>query len=150
LIELEKRFIDEMVAHSREDDPDECCGVLLAEGGAVTTLRRVTNTEHSPYRYNMDTQEFFKVYQESENNGWELWGFYHSHTHTQAYPSQTDRNLAAWSDSYYLIVSLEDKENPVVRAFSILDNEVTEQELTVTDGNDGNRPATEQGQRVAD
>ena len=134
MIELEQRFADEMIAHSREDAPDECCGVLLAADGAVIALRRVTNTEHSPYRYNMDPQEFFHVYQEAEENGWELWGFYHSHTHTQAYPSQTDRNLAAWSDSYYLIVSLEDSENPVIRAFSIADGEVTEHDLSVKNG----------------
>ena len=150
MIELDKRFVDEMIAHSREDDPDECCGVLLAEDDAVIGLRRVTNTEHSPFRYNMDSREFFRVYQESEDNGWDLWGFYHSHTHTKAFPSQTDRNLAAWPDSYYLIVSLEDKDKPVVRAFRIVDDEVTEHELTVK-GDDGDAgPATEQGQRVAD
>jgi proteasome lid subunit RPN8/RPN11 len=150
LIELDKRFVDEMIVHAREDDPDECCGALLGENDAVVALRRVTNTEHSPYRYNMDPQEFFKVYQEAEEKGWELWGFYHSHTHTQAYPSQTDRNLAAWSESYYLIVSLEDKEKPVVRAFSIVEDEVTEQELVVTGTEDGGAPTAEPSRQVAD
>ena len=134
MIELEQRFVDEMIAHSREDDPNECCGVLVAKDDAVIALRHVTNTEHSPYRYNMDPQEFFRVYQEAENNGWDLWGFYHSHTHTQAYPSQTDRNLAAWSDSYYLIVSLENKTDPVIRAFRIVDDEVTEHDWRVKNG----------------
>ena len=98
----------------------------------------------------MDPQEFFKVYQEAEEKGWDLWGFYHSHTHTQAYPSQTDRNLAAWSESYYLIVSLENQEKSVVRAFSIVDDEVTEEDLVVTGANDGGTSATEPSQRVAD
>lgn len=150
MIEVAKRFVDEMIAHAREDDPDECCGALLGENDTVVALRRVTNTEHSPYRYNMDPQEFFKVYQEAEEQGWGLWGFYHSHTHTQAYPSQTDRNLAAWSESYYLIVSLEDKEKPVVRAFSIVDDEVTEEDLVVTGGNKGGTSATEPSQRAVD
>ena len=133
VIEIGRRFIDEMIAHSNEDDPDECCGVLLSAADKIVALRRVENTEHSPYRYNMHPQEFFKVYQEAEDNGWEMWGFYHSHTHTQAYPSQTDRNLAAWEDSYYLIVSLEDKERPHVRGFRILNDEVTEHEIHITD-----------------
>ena len=149
MIELEQRFVDEMMAHSREDDPNECCGVLVAKDDAVIALRRVTNTEHSPYRYNMDPQEFFRVYQEAENNGWDLWGFYHSHTHTQAYPSQTDRNLAAWSDSYYLIVSLENKTDPVIRAFRIVDDEVTEHDWRVKDG-EGTGTSIGIGQPVAD
>ena len=134
MIEIARKYVDEMIAHSRQDDPDECCGVLLGENGRVVAIRRVTNAEHSPYRYNMDPNEFYKVYQEAEDKGWEMWGFYHSHTHTQAYPSQTDRNRAiesGWLDPYYLLVSLEDKENPVVRAFRITDDDVEEEELHV-------------------
>ena len=134
MIEIARKFVDEMIAHSRQDDPDECCGVLLGENGRIVAIRRVTNVEHSPYRYNMDPNEFYQVYHEAEDKGWEMWGFYHSHTHTQAYPSQTDRNRAVesgWLDPYYLVVSLEDKENPVVRAFRITDDDVEEEELHV-------------------
>jgi len=129
VVELAQRFIDEMVSHARQDDPNECCGVLLSKDGKVVALRRVTNAEHSPYRYNMDPQEFYRAYQEAEKNKWDMWGFYHSHTHTQAYPSQTDRNLASWPDSYYLVVSLQDKAKPVVRAFRILNGNVEEHEI---------------------
>ena len=131
VISLEQRFLDEMIAHAREEDPNECCGVLAGNDGRVVHLYRVTNSEQSPYRYNMDSREIFRVYREIEDNGWEMTGFYHSHTHSQAYPSQTDRNLASWPDSHYLIVSLEDKQRPVVRAFFITDGEVDEQEVHV-------------------
>ena len=50
MIELEKKYIDEIVAHARQDDPDECCGILLSKDRRVVALRRVTNAEHSPYR----------------------------------------------------------------------------------------------------
>jgi proteasome lid subunit RPN8/RPN11 len=56
---------------------------------------------------------------------------YHSHTHTEAYPSATDVRLAAWPDAYYVLVSLEAKENPVVRAFRIVDETITEEELRI-------------------
>jgi proteasome lid subunit RPN8/RPN11 len=129
MITLEQRFADEMIAHAREEDPNECCGVLAGNDARVVRLYRVTNSERSPYRYSMDSQEFFKAYREIEGNGWEMTGFYHSHTHSPAYPSQTDCNLAFWPDSHYLVVSLEDKESPVVRAFIITDGEVEEQEI---------------------
>ena len=131
-ISLEQRFLDEMIAHAREEEPNECCGVLAGKDGRVVRLYRVTNSEQNPYRYNMDPREFLRVYREIEDNGWEMTGLYHSHTHSQAYPSQTDRNLASWPDSYYLIVSLEDKERPVVRAFIITDGAVDEQEVQAT------------------
>ena len=135
MVTLAQRFVDEIVVHARAEDPNECCGVLLGRNGEVLALRRVTNAEHSPFRYNMDSQEFFGVYKEAERNGWEMWGFYHSHTHTQAYPSQTDRNLASWPDSYYLIVSLEDKAKPVLRAFRILNGgTVEEHDIQVVPG----------------
>ena len=134
VLEIAQGYINGMIAHSRQEDPNECCGVLLGEGGQVVAIRRVTNSEASPFRYNMDTQEFFKVYKESEEKGWDMWGFYHSHTSSRAYPSQTDRNLAAWPGSYYLIVSLEDKEAPVVRAYSIADDTVEEHEIRAVDG----------------
>ena len=54
---------------------------------------------------------------------------YHSHTHTEAYPSPTDVGLAAWPDAAYLIVSLADAEHPVVRAFHIAEQRVQELEL---------------------
>ncbi|MBI4235912.1 MAG: M67 family metallopeptidase [Chloroflexi bacterium] len=134
MVTLEQRFTDEIVAHARAEDPNECCGVLLGQDGRVVALRRVPNAEQSPYRYNMDPQEFYRVYKEAERNGWEMWGFYHSHTHTQAYPSQTDRNLASWPDSYYLIVSLADKAKPILRAFRILNGSVEEHDIRATSG----------------
>ncbi len=131
VVTLEKRFLDEMISHARQDDPNECCGILAGKDGRVTKLYRVTNSEHSPYRYNMDSKEFFNAYRDIEDKGWDMFGFYHSHTHTQAYPSPTDRSLASWPDSYYLIVSLQDKASPLVRAFTIRNGTVDEHDLRV-------------------
>lgn len=58
-------------------------------------------------------------------------GFYHSHTHTEAYPSATDKKLAFWPDCRYVIVSLMSAGAPVVRAFRIVGGEVTEEALAV-------------------
>ena len=62
---------------------------------------------------------------------------YHSHTHSEGYPSQTDRDrskyvVAFYPDVRFLILSLEDREAPVLRSFFIRDGEVTEEELTIT------------------
>ena len=138
-MEIAKRYVDEMVSHALEDDPDECCGILAGPDGKVVKLYRMTNTERSPYRYSMDPKEQISVDREIDDKGWELLAIYHSHTHSAAYPSSTDVRMATWPDgtsiwpdAHYILVSLEDHDNPPVRAFRITDGSVTEEELRVT------------------
>ena len=91
---------------------------------------QIVNTEASPYRYNMDARELFQAVQDAEMQGWEFIAFYHSHTHSEAYPSATDVRLAQnWPDPFYLLISLADKGNPVIRAFEIVEGEVTEEPI---------------------
>ena len=68
---------------------------------------------------------------EMDQKEWELVGIYHSHTHTEAYPSKTDVELAFYPDALYFIVSLENREAPVIRAFRINDGRVDEEEVVV-------------------
>ena len=117
--------MDGMIAHALEEDPNECCGILAGNNEIVSQQYRITNTAASPYRYLMDPQEFLNADRDSEKNGWEQLAFYHSHTHSAAYPSQTDVRMAlesGWLEIYYVLVTLEDKENPGVRAFHITEN----------------------------
>ncbi len=143
VLEIAPELVDEMIAHAREDAPNECCGILIGRDGAAIATRRVTNRvdeKNKPFRYEMEPREYMAVEEECSANGWTLWGFYHSHTRSPAYPSQTDRNLAfwpgtkelIWPNSYYLLVSLENEDAPVVRAFSITDDDVWEYDLRVT------------------
>jgi proteasome lid subunit RPN8/RPN11 len=132
-MDLPQEYADAMVQHALEDDPNECCGILSGRDGAVTKHYRIANTEASPYRYNMDPKELLHALQDTESLGWEFIAFYHSHTHSEAYPSATDVRLAEnWPDPFYILVSLADKQNPVVRAFRIADGQVAEEPLTVT------------------
>ena len=131
MVQIEKRFHDEMITHALEDDSIECCGVLAGTGGKFEKLFRMTNIENSPYRFSWDSKELVKVWIEMESNDWEHRGVYHSHTHSEAYPSSTDIRLAAWPEAYYIIVTLMDKTNPSMRAFRIVDGEVSEEEVQV-------------------
>ena len=121
--------MDEMIAHAKEDAPIECCGIIAGEDGRAVKLFRARNSEASPYRYSVDSDDLFRIYREAEDNEWSFLAIYHSHTASEAYPSPTDIRLAFWPESYYVLVSLEDAENPVVRAFRILDGEVNEEEI---------------------
>ena len=131
MLEVERGFYEEMVAHALEDDSIECCGVLAGTDGGFQKLFRMTNVENSPYRFSWDSRELIKVWHEMEDNSWEHRAVYHSHTHSEAYPSSTDVRLAAWPEAYYIIVSLLNRERPSVRAFRIIDGSVSEEELKV-------------------
>ena len=128
---LERSYVEEMIAHAREEAPNECCGIIAGKDGRAVKLYRITNVERSPYRYNMDPGELYRAYREIEDNGWEVLVLYHSHTHTEAYPSDTDVRLATWPEAFYVVVSLKDRENPQVRAFTIREGEVREEGLLV-------------------
>jgi proteasome lid subunit RPN8/RPN11 len=124
-------MIDEIVAHAREEAPNECCGMIGGEDGAATTVYRSINAEASPLRYSLDANDQFRIMHQMEEGGEDLLGIYHSHIASAPYPSQTDVNLAAYPDAVYVIVSLQDSEHPEVRGFWIRDGQIEEAELDV-------------------
>ena len=124
--------MDEMIAHAREDQPNECVGMLGGEDGWAASLYRATNAEGSPLRYSIDAGEQLRLMNRIEEAGEELVGIYHSHTRSAAYPSQTDVNLAGWPDAVYVIVSLADPDSPEVRGFWIREGEISDAELDLT------------------
>lgn len=130
---LPRSMVDEMIQHARDDAPNEACGIIAGVDGRATKLYRAINAEASPYRYSVDAKDLLRIYREADDNGWEFLVIYHSHTHTEAYPSPTDVRLAAWPDAYYVLVSLMDEQNPVVRAYRINDGAVTEHDLKIAD-----------------
>jgi len=129
VLTLPQAFIDEMIAHALEDAPNECCGIIAGQDGRAVKLFRAQNAEASPYRYNVDPKDLFRIHRECDENGWEFIVIYHSHTASEAYPSATDVRLAFWPETYYVLVSLIDRESPIVRAFRIEDGHVREEEL---------------------
>jgi len=129
-LRLPAEMVEEMIAHARADVPNEACGIIAGKDGRATRLYRAINAEASPYRYSVDTKDLLRIHKDVDGRDEEFLVIYHSHTHTEAYPSPTDVRLAAWPDAYYVLVSLQD-EPPAVRAFRILEGEVTEEPLEI-------------------
>jgi proteasome lid subunit RPN8/RPN11 len=127
---VSRPIYEELLAHAREEAPNECCGLIGGSDGVARTVYRARNAEASPLRYNLDPQDQFRIMTEMDERGEELSAIYHSHTASPAYPSQTDINLASYPDALYLIVSLAAGEKDL-RGFSITDGEVTEIDLAV-------------------
>ena len=129
-MKLSKGQIDELIAHARDEDPNECCGMIGADNGEAKSIYKARNAEASPLRYNLDPADQFRIMTAMEDRGEDLAAIYHSHTKSPAYPSQTDINLATYPDAIYVIVTLLEGEEPI-RGFEIRDGEVKEVELDV-------------------
>ncbi len=130
MLTLPQAYIEEMIGHAREEAPNECCGIIAGQDGSAEKLFRAKNAEASPYRYSVDTQDLFRIHRECDQNEWEFLVIYHSHTASEAYPSGTDIRLAFWPETFYVLVSLMQPDQPVVRAFRIVEGQVTEEDLT--------------------
>ncbi|MEX1022478.1 MAG: M67 family metallopeptidase [Dehalococcoidia bacterium] len=126
---IPQAIVDEMIAHAREDLPNEACGMVHGMDGEAITVHRVQNAAASPYRYEMDPLRMLKLERSREGTGESLYAIYHSHVASKAYPSPTDVRMAffppgeidqepMFPGTFYILVSLEHDE-PDVRAYRI-------------------------------
>jgi proteasome lid subunit RPN8/RPN11 len=130
--ELDGVLYKEIVEQGLREFPNECCGLIAGVDGVATKVFPMTNADASPVTYRLDGKEQLQVFDRMDDEGLYLWAIYHSHTHSEAYPSETDIKLAFYPDSRYLLLSLADRAEPVLRSFFIVDGQVTEEELTIT------------------
>jgi proteasome lid subunit RPN8/RPN11 len=105
-------------------------------GDIATSIVRITNTAKSPYRYQMDPLEFLDADKKAERLDLGIVAFYHSHTHSAAYPSDTDVRLAiesGWTDPYYVLVSLENIDAHEIKMYQInVDGTVIEKNYSLS------------------
>ena len=131
MVELDGVLFKEIVEHGLREFPNEACGLLAGRDGQAVRFYPMRNADASPVTYRLDPREQLRVFEELEREGLELFGIVHSHTHSEPYPSETDRRQAFYPESLYLILGLADREHPVLRAFRIVEGEVTEEELRI-------------------
>ncbi len=120
--------------------PDEACGLLVGPmsehgdpTGVVTEARPCRNADASARTYTVDPRDLLRAMRAAEAAGTEVVGVWHSHTHTDAYPSPTDVRSAADPAWIYVIVSLRDTA-PVLRAYRIRAGEIAEVQVELDRG----------------
>lgn len=133
MLRIPAAMIDEIVAHSRADHPDEACGIIAGPTGSDTPTRlvRMVNAERSPTFYRFDSGEQLKLYREMDAADEEVIVVYHSHTGTEAYPSRTDISYAGEPQAHYLLVSTREPDKEEIRSFRIVDGVVTEEPVEI-------------------
>jgi proteasome lid subunit RPN8/RPN11 len=131
MIRIPKSIYQQIVEHARKESPAECCGILGGKGDTVEKAFALQNAEKSPIRYSMSPQEQLRIFEEIEKESMEMLAIYHSHPHTIPFPSETDVRLAFYSEVSSIIISLKERENPIVKAFRIGKEAIYLEELEV-------------------
>jgi proteasome lid subunit RPN8/RPN11 len=133
ILRLTHAQYETVISHCFDGFPDEACGLLagpLIAGAAVGTgevsaAYACKNSDKSARTYTVDSHDYLVAMRDAESRGHEIIGVWHSHTHTDAYPSPTDVRQAVDPGWWYAIVSLKQGE-PVLRAFQIRAETITE------------------------
>ncbi|MXO56328.1 Mov34/MPN/PAD-1 family protein [Pontixanthobacter gangjinensis] len=110
--------------------PQECCGILVGEGGVITRLIESENVHPTPEtHFEIDPETLIDAYRSERRGGPEVLGFFHSHPSGDPAPSETDQAMAAGDGRIWAIVGVsgvmfwEDKDSGFAAlSYTVLDN----------------------------
>ena len=134
VLKLKKSDYDKMLKHCKDGLQNESCGLLAGtvegEVKTVTKIYLLTNIDASNEHFSMDPKEQFAALKDARANGVEIIGNFHSHPESPSRPSEEDKRLAYDPSIEYLILSLQEADHPVLKAFGIdKDKNVTIHEI---------------------
>ena len=135
MIKLTKSDFKKILAHAVKELPDEACGLIAGtvEGGdkKIKKVYLLTNIDHSNEHFSLDPKEQLEAIKDMRRNGFVPLGNWHSHPESPSRPSEEDKRLAFDSKASYLILSLMDRENPVLNSFKITGDTAEKEELVI-------------------
>ena len=120
---MKKEDYEKILAHCQAGLPNESCGLLAGdidgEVKSITEVYLLTNIDASNEHFSMDPKEQLAAVKDARSKGKKLIGNFHSHPESPSRPSEEDKRLAYDSTMEYLILSLQEADNPVLKAFGI-------------------------------
>jgi [CysO sulfur-carrier protein]-S-L-cysteine hydrolase len=119
-----------MIGHLYDGYPLEACGLLVGRGNRVTRYEPCDNVAASARIYTIDPRQHLRIERRADDDGLEVIGVVHSHTHSEPYPSPTDVEAAPDPSWHYVIVSLK-RSAPEVRSYRIVDGAIAEEPIAV-------------------
>ena len=86
-IRIHAKILGEILAHARREPLTECCGLLAGRDGIIDTIFPTKNVLNSATLYEISPKEMFQFFREMREQGLTHLGQYHSHLHTENFPS---------------------------------------------------------------
>ena len=114
----------EMIADAYRGYPLEACGLLVGQGNRVHRFVPCTNEARSARIYTIPPKELLRAERQADDDGLAVIGVFHSHTHSEPYPSPTDVAQAPDPEWHYVIVSLK-RDAPEARSYRIVDGAIS-------------------------
>ena len=123
-VTINKNDYERILAHARENLPEEACGLIAGidrEDGVreIKTVYLLTNIDHTNEHFSIDPKDQLASIKDMRAEGLKPLGNWHSHPESPSRPSEEDKRLANDSNASYLILSLEEADNPVLNAFHV-------------------------------
>lgn len=132
MLQLSSHAYRQMVALAYDCVPEEACGLMGGDYGGTRAplFFPCRNSAGSSKLYTIDPRDHLRAERAAEDEGFDIVGVMHSHTHTDAYPSPTDVAQAPDPAWHYVIVSLK-YEEPVLRSYRIIDGNIAEESVVL-------------------
>ena len=135
MIKLSRSDYEKILAHAEKELPNEACGIIagVIEGSdkLIKKVYLLTNTDHSNEHFSMDPKEQLAAIKDMRANGLVPLGNWHSHPESPSRPSEEDKRLAYDSKASYMILSLMDREHPVLNSFHIEGTDAEKEDLQI-------------------
>jgi proteasome lid subunit RPN8/RPN11 len=130
---MNKEDYEKILDHARNGLPNEACGLI---GGVIEKKIKVVkevyllrNVDESKEHFSMNPAEQLKAVKDLRAKGYLLFGNFHSHPESPSRPSEEDKRLAYDPEASYLILSLLERDKPVLKAFNIIGGTVSEEQI---------------------
>lgn len=143
MLVITERQVAEMIAHVRNEAPNEGCGMLGGKDGTVLAVLPARNTAASPIRFTIHPEDLLQIVRTVEyERNWQIVGIFHSHVASAAYPSATDVAEAEFDmgdgevaerypGAVHVVISLANPAEPDVRGYTIRQGEIAQVTLRV-------------------
>jgi proteasome lid subunit RPN8/RPN11 len=98
-----------LIEHAKKYAPNESCALLFGKATqdnyVVQDIFLTKNIDGSPINFTISNEELLRGYSQAEQRGLEVIGIFHSHPHSEAAPSSTDKKFMEINPVVWVIFS---------------------------------------------
>lgn len=139
-IYLKRADYDKILKNALERRPEEACGLIAGKEVTedeenvryIEKVYLLTNTDHSNEHFTLDPKEQLEAVKDMRKEGIKPLGNWHSHPESPSRPSDEDKRLAFDSNASYMILSLQNEDEPVLNSFHVENNVSSKEELIIS------------------
>jgi proteasome lid subunit RPN8/RPN11 len=127
MVNISAILLSQIFVYCEQKLPYEACGAFFGAAARndviIHSFLPISNVSTDPLQHFVfDRNQLVTLLYNSQKNTDAWIGIFHSHPNTAAYPSAEDLQ-SAWKLPIYCIISLENRVHPIIKAFSIVDQQ---------------------------